>query len=103
MKLDKDALLKQRFWVALAAFCLLWLITTVLIHFSAARAGQDKRTAFENAKKTIEGDQSKSMKNATFNKQWDDYGKAFRDQKVKVWTDAWNYQADLFTWPSDDE
>ena len=38
MKVDKDALLKQKFWILLGAFALLWVISLGVLWASAGHA-----------------------------------------------------------------
>jgi hypothetical protein len=47
MKVDKDALVKHRFWVGLGAFTLLWLIILMVALFSAGSKAAENRPSFD--------------------------------------------------------
>jgi hypothetical protein len=103
MRVDKEILIKQHFWILLGLFLILWVASVVMIETSASAAGGKAKADFETAKTNITGAESKPSKNDTFNAPWIEYGKAYKAQKDKVWSDAWNVQKDMFDWPHDSE
>jgi hypothetical protein len=103
MRVDKELLIKQHFWILLALFLILWLVAVVMIKTSAAAAGGKAKSDFDSSKAGITGAEGKSSKNDTFNAPWNEYGKTYRGQKEKVWGDAWNIQKDMFDWPYNSE
>jgi hypothetical protein len=103
MRIDKEVLIKQHFWILLGLFLILWFVCVALIKTSASEIGTKAKTEFTAARDAIKGAEGKAPKNDTFNKPWNDYGAAYRGQKEKVWSDAWQVQKDMFDWPSRDE
>ena len=103
MRVDKEVLIKQHFWILLGLFLILWFVCVALIKTSAADIGTKAKTDFTAARDAIKGAEGKAPKNASFNTPWNDYGAAYKGQKEKVWKDAWQVQKDMFDWPSRDE
>jgi hypothetical protein len=100
MRVDKEVLIKQHFWILLGLFLILWFVCVALIKTSAADIGDKAKTEFKTARDNIKGAESKPAKNDSFNKPWNEYGAAYKNQKEKVWSDAWQVQKDMFDWPS---
>lgn len=97
MKLDKEFVQKNLFWVLLIAALGLWSIGLVVVLL-----GPGAEVA--KAKKSIE-DEDKAHKNPgpirndSFNKPWDDRRKFYQGHKNTVWETAWVTQDGLMTWP----
>ncbi len=119
MKVDKDALIKHRFWILLGVFALLWIIC---LSFVVANAGGP----IEEAKKNYDAAQGAVSKltrpkNESFLPPWQKYGATFTRHKNEVWKIAWNGdpvkpgqvlpngqqpwtgQGGMYDWPSDQE
>jgi hypothetical protein len=99
MKLDKETLIKNRFWVLVAAVVPLVLIAFVVLWFGVRSAIAKKQAAVDQAMKEPEGIKD------TRNQRGIDALKE-REKKVeaiwkKVWEEAWNSQVELITWPSE--
>ncbi len=100
-KMDKDALIKNRFWIGLGVFAALWLVAIIVVNVSGDTT---KKTAWEKAQKDIEGAKNSKPKTAEFRKPWDAHANIFRGIKEEVWRDAWNRQmppgqVGMYTWP----
>jgi hypothetical protein len=103
MKLDKETLLKHRFWIALGAYVVLWLLVLVLMPIQIGASATAKRTEYNNAKTAVE--KIKTPKTDFANPDWvaplkkkeDD----LKNRKVGVWQAAWETQKELMTWPAD--
>jgi hypothetical protein len=104
MKLDKDTLLKHRFWIALGAFVVVWLVVLVLMPLQIGASAAAKRTEYYNAKSAVE--KIKQPKTDFANTDWvaplKKKEEELKSRKEKVWQKAWQTQVDLMTWPGDD-
>jgi hypothetical protein len=100
MKIDKESLLKNRFWVGLIAFGPLWLILLIV---ALVFCGD---TAAKNAKELKDGQQKvtglKDIKNENYTGLLAAKQKDLEKQKDKVWAEAWKGQTDLMKWPGID-
>src|ERR1700722_4865391 len=104
MKIDKEALAKNSFWISLGAFGLMWLIAFLTLRMEAAEKGTKLHKDYVAQKKSIDGAASNRPKNYdTYTKPWENQGKDYEDIKAKVWKLAWELQnpADkpFVTWP----
>src|SRR4051794_9498689 len=100
LKLDKDAVKKQKFWILLGVFLLIWVIGLVTLKVSGSAPIEDAKKEFEKAKTAIKPHTAAPKNVDTFLPPWEKYGKQFREHKDKVWEDAWKGQKDLITWPN---
>jgi hypothetical protein len=95
-KLDKEVLIKHRFWISLGLFALIWLVGIIVVQVT----GDDKKKKdWEEAKKSVENVQKQGVKTKEWQKPWNAHGKQFSDQKDKIWKVAWDKQADIYEWP----
>jgi hypothetical protein len=107
MKVDKETLIKNRFWITLGGICLLVLIALFTLGTSVA-------DDLSNDKKKIDDHRDKVNKSAGAPKLpgkkefdvLDDKRKALEDRKEIVWKDSWELQnpsdpkaEPLVTWP----
>jgi len=97
MKLDKETVIKQRFWFALGFFLLLWVIAFFVMKVSGAGEVAKRQKEYQDSKKGIE--QFKNPKNERFVKPWNDHKGVFEGQKNTVWEKAWERQKEMVTWP----
>jgi hypothetical protein len=96
MKFDKDTLIRQRFWVGLGVFVLLW---TILILTTWSRGPSAVKEVKEPADKATTAMKGLSPKNENY---WAplDKTKAFYDSQIGgVWMTAWLSQKPWITWP----
>ncbi len=95
-KLDKEALIKHRFWIGLGLFVAIWLVGIIVVKVS----GDDtKKKKYEDTKTAIEATKSKGVKTEAYQKPWNEFGSMFNKQKNKIWRAAWEQQANMYTWP----
>lgn len=94
MKMDKDFLMKHRFWLLLGAFVPIWGLT-VLMLLSDVGGKSEKQKAYEDALKSVN---FSSPKNASFLEPLKKQEETFRKQKDKVWERSWKNQDGLMTW-----
>jgi hypothetical protein len=98
MKLDKDTLLKQRFWLLLALSVPLAVIGLVLLSTSVPSVIAKERKEVDKALSSIKtfGDPK--------SREWvelaDQIATAKEKEKVVVWKQAASKQTDLMTWPT---
>src|SRR6478672_10922485 len=102
MKIDKEFLLKNRFWVMAAAVSL-WLIglAIVLIGPGATAAAARKAVEDEEGKLKPKGasDPKNEPKNERFLLKWNERRDFYQKHKDTVWGEAWKTQTDLMSWP----
>ncbi|MBI1915636.1 MAG: hypothetical protein HYS12_13025 [Planctomycetes bacterium] len=99
MKIDKEFLLKNQFWIALGSAGVLILGSLGVLLLGAGPRASSARanyTEFESKLKT-----QKDFKNEAFKKPWDERKGEFSSRKDKVWADAYKTQDGLMTWPPD--
>ncbi len=98
MKLDKETLVKHRFWILLGVEVPLVLIATLVLLFGV-------RKAIAELEKKVDADVKKplSIKEIRNQKWLDDLTKQEQDivgKLDKIWADGWKEQDDLATWPT---
>jgi len=97
MKMDKETLLKNRFWVGLIAFGPLWLIILIVALVNCGDTAASNKGKVAKAKQDVTA--LKDIKNENFTHLLADKQKDLEKQKDKVWAQAWKGQTDLMTWP----
>jgi hypothetical protein len=97
MTIDKETLIKHRFWIALGVFVLLWLVGVILIPTVQGSNNEQVEKKYTAAKTAVEG--IKSPKSPNWRKPLEEKEAELKDQKGKVWKQAWEPQSDLMTWP----
>jgi hypothetical protein len=118
MKMDKDALVKHKFWVLLGVYALLWIICLSFIAVNAGGPVDEAKKNYDAAKAAVV--KYPRPKNATFLPPWQKYGDTFTKHKNEVWKVAWfgdqvkpgetlpagqrrwEGQGGMYTWPSDE-
>jgi hypothetical protein len=98
VKVDKEFLLKHRFWILTGVFAILALVPLFLLTTSVSAFVATKQKEFDDAKKSID-----SINGQSPNQKWvDDYQKQdnyVADKKGQVHQEAWKSQADMMTYP----
>ena len=102
-KIDKEQLLKNKFWIMLGSATLLLLICWLVLLISGSSAGDEQRKKFESNLMAVQNNAKGTPKNDSFTTPWDEYGEKFTKQKVGVWKQAWDTQATMYTWPWQDK
>src|SRR5262245_896586 len=104
IKIDKDFLLKNQFWVMLGAAVFLWLVSLVWVFLGPAKKASAEAKAFAKTQDEYKNS-GKDPKNASFNTAWNQREKEFREARDKIWEAAWRTQIDqktkahYMTWP----
>ncbi len=93
-KLDKEMLQKNRFWIGLGGFGLVWFIALIVLLCSGDDTGAAK---VDLAKKTING--INQPKNPKFFVPLDQKFGVLNGQKDRVWAQAWESQKEMMQWP----
>src|SRR5713101_6986091 len=97
MTLDKETLIKHRFWISLCVFVLLWLVVVILI---PTVQGSNNAKEEEKYKKSQQGaDSIKQPKTEHFRQPLVEKEGELKKQKNKVWAQAWEPQATIMDWP----
>ncbi len=95
--IDKEGLLKHRFWILLAASSLLSLSALVLLPATVGSTVEKEKKAFQAANDTL-----KTL-NEPKNERWVDalqrQDLAVRQKEGGVWQQCWEIQKELMTWP----
>jgi len=97
MKMDKEFLLKNRFWVSLIAFGPIWLLILLIALIVMGDKYKTYAKAVADSETAVKG--LKDIKNDSFT---DGVGKRkteLEKQKDKVWAEAWKGQRNLMFWP----
>ncbi|HKB37859.1 MAG TPA: hypothetical protein VKD72_15535 [Gemmataceae bacterium] len=97
MKLDKDTLLKNQFWIGLAGAGVLLLATIVLLFLGPAKRAAKAREEYDKFTKTL--NDQRDFKNQHFWTPWNERKGEYTTHKEKVWADAYVIQDGLMTWP----
>jgi hypothetical protein len=97
MKLDKEALIKHRFWIFLGLEIPLVLIATLVL-LLGVRAGIEKR------KKEVDGKikavtSVKDVRNQNWVDELEKMEKGVNAKLTALWAEGWNVQSGLVTWP----
>jgi hypothetical protein len=114
-KFDKDAMMKQKFWILLGVFALLWLICLPFVVVNAGGPIDVAKKDYDAAKLAI--GKNTRPKNDFFLPPWEKYGETFTKHKNEVWKIAWNGdkpsetlangqqpwrgQGGMYVWPED--
>ena len=75
MKVDKDAILKQKFWILLGVFALFWLMSLSVLWAYAGTPAAAAQQAYKDANDKV--GKYPRPKNDNFLPPWNDYAKSF--------------------------
>ena len=119
MKVDKDAILKQKFWILLGVFALFWLICLSVLYANAGGPADEAKKNYDTAKAAISKYTGANRpKNDSFLPPWQKDIDQFEQHKKTVWRSAWDGdkegdtppgqqrwegQKGMYTWPSSAE
>ncbi len=98
MKMDKETLLKNRFWVGMGTFGPLWLIILIVALVSSGDKASANKKTLDDKQKGVEG--LRDIKNNNYTSLLAEKTTDLKKQKDKVWEAAWKGQTDLMTWPN---
>ncbi len=99
--MNKELLIKHKFWVMLGLFALLWLVAVSWLGFTAGAEIKKNKEAYDKAKKEIDEALKRGPKNeTTFLPPWKAHQKMFQDHKNVIWEKAWDHQKGMYIWPS---
>src|SRR4051794_22835646 len=96
MKLDKDTLIKQRFWFLLGAATLLAFVPFFILWFPERSKNSTKKAERE---KEIKDTNRPTIRNDSFVKLATEVADREKQNETKVWGTAWEPQAVLATFP----
>ncbi|HEX5271731.1 MAG TPA: hypothetical protein VFW33_14635, partial [Gemmataceae bacterium] len=97
MKMDKESLAKNRFWIGLIAFGPIWLLVFVIALFSSGTQAEEKAKEIKGARDAVTA--ISRPVNERFTTLIEAKEKDLKAQKDKVWAEAWKGQKDLMKWP----
>src|SRR5260370_41538492 len=97
MKLDKETVVKHRFWFLLGSVVPLVLVVLCVLKFGVAPEVQAKEKEYKDAKNSVGG--ITNPKNQTFLDPVAKKETTLQSKKNKVWEQAWNGQGPVITWP----
>ena len=97
MKMDKETLIKHRFWVGLGVYTPLWLIALIYILVAGSSQVSKGRDTIKGANTQL--DNINNPKNKSFFDPIDDRKNKLAKQKNTVWGEAWGVQGNFMTWP----
>ena len=99
VKVNKEFLLKHRFWILTGVFVILALVPLFILTMSVSAEVDKKRSDYENVKKGVDGINS-SAPNDAWAKAYQIQDDFVAAKKAEVHRDAWNGQKGLMTYPS---
>ncbi|HEV3236516.1 MAG TPA: hypothetical protein VGZ25_05980, partial [Gemmataceae bacterium] len=99
MKLDKETVVKHRFWFLLGTVLPLLLIMLCVLKFGVASTVEDRKKDYDSALTKVKG--INNPKNETFLKPVKEKEDTLNKKKAKVWEEAWKGQGSLITWPQE--
>ncbi len=100
MKLDKDTLIKEHFWVLLFLSLFLVVVSLIFLLTTASSAIAEQEKKFTDQKKNLKSISDGQPKNAEWSKSYETRFVAAEAQEKKIWDHAWREQANLSTWPT---
>jgi hypothetical protein len=105
MKVDKETLLKHRFWIGLGAFALLWALLLIFIPVKIGGAAAEQLGKFIKARDDVKkiAAAPKDFANPSWVEPLKKKEDALKTQKDKVWKAAWETQKELMDWPHNRE
>src|SRR6266540_331058 len=99
MKLDKDTLLKNQFWIGLGTAGVLLLGSIVVLFLGPASRAAKTRVEYDKFKEGL--NKQTDFKNQRFVAPWDERKGQYTVHKEKVWGQAAVTQEGVMTWPED--
>ena len=96
MTIDKETLIKHRFWIALGVFVVLLLVGVILIPTVQGSINETYQKKFIASQKALEGMNPKSP---LWRLPLEQKESELKGQKGIVWKQAYEPQSDLMTWP----
>ena len=94
MKVDKEAILKQKFWILLGVFALLWLICLSVLYANASGPADEAKKNYDTAKTAVSKyTGANKPKNDSFLPPWQKDIDLFEQHKKTVWKSAWEGDA----------
>jgi hypothetical protein len=97
MTIDKETLIKHRFWIALGAFTLLWLVGLIVIPIAQGSDNEKKVKEFDTRKKEVSS--INDPKNDNYKQPLESKEKVLNGKKNDVWGKAYEPQGTMMTWP----
>lgn len=98
-QIDKETLIKQRFWILLGSIVPLVLLACLWMVTKVRSDNQAKARQIEKSKQDLDAHarvKETRLEYAALETQEE----KFKEQKKKVWKAAWEIQKDLMTWPA---
>jgi len=86
MKIDKETLLKNQFWIVLGGAGLLILGSIVVLFLGAGPRASSAQAGYKDFETKLKN--QKDFKNSSFVKPWNERKDEFSGRKDKVWADA---------------
>jgi len=97
MTIDKETLIKHRFWIALGV-CIVMILVGIIMIPAVQGSDNDKlEKKLQDSNKSMEA--IKSPKSPNFRKPLEEKEEELKGHKNVVWEKAWAPQADFMTWP----
>jgi hypothetical protein len=100
MKVDKETLIRNRFWVILGVF--LPLVLIVLIYLSTGVAGELSQEALKIKNVKAELDNKGRLTQGNTNSEMEllkTKAARLKDRRQELWKEAWGLQTGLYVWP----
>ncbi|HZT78811.1 MAG TPA: hypothetical protein VFA26_01205 [Gemmataceae bacterium] len=101
MQVDKDTLIKHRFWILLGAFGLLWVVGLIALLVGVSGKSAEARGKYDEALKKVKG--ISNPKNESHTSLLKQKEAKLQRHKLELWKKVWQQQAGFETWPLRDD
>ena len=98
MRIDKDTLIRHRFWLVLGLFVPLVFASALLLYLTLGSAVADQQKIIDTAESELQH-LPKPFKNDDWLPALEKRNQAAEKKKVQIWKDAWETQKAFMTWP----
>lgn len=100
MQIDKEMLIKQRYWILLGLYAPLLLTVLILMWTVVAPAVGAKAQDFAQVRDGLKPlAENTSLENDKFVEVLEERNQKAEQKKKEIWSNAWDAQKSLFTWP----
>src|SRR5271155_1363756 len=101
MSVDKETLIKHKFWIVFGVYVFLILIAALYLPTVVAEYTAEEARKIDSKKRDLDHLISAPPKNTADWNQMEERRKLLEKRKVDMWKVAWDLQKDVMTWPDE--
>ncbi|GIW82129.1 MAG: hypothetical protein KatS3mg105_3936 [Gemmatales bacterium] len=101
MKIDKETLIKNHFWILTALFMPLALVMLLVMWTTVAGEVASKKNKLDEIKGTLKRNAHPQVKNPHWVNVLKEKQRELTEQKLKAWRTMYEGQKDVMTWPAE--